>query len=167
MGRNNITRAAAYYRFSSDNQRTESIDAQRRAVREYCSANNIEIVEEYIDEAFSAKTSDRPAFQRMIKDSEKRQFSMVIVHKLDRFARNRQDSAMYRVILQRNGVVLRSVVENFDDSPESVILESLMEGLAEYYSKNLAREVMKGMKENAYNGKQSRSFCIAFHSFPI
>ena len=158
MTNSNTNRAAAYYRFSSDNQRTESIDAQRRAVREYCSANNIEIVEEYVDEAFSAKTSDRPSFQRMIRDSEMHRFNMVIVHKLDRFARNRQDSAMYRVILQRNGVVLRSVVENFDDSPESVILESLMEGLAEYYSKNLAREVMKGMKENAYNGKHTGGY---------
>ena len=151
-------KAAAYYRFSSDNQRTESIDAQRRAVQEYCSANGIEIVAEYVDEAYSAKTSDRPGFQRMIKDSEKHGFNMVIVHKLDRFARNRKDSAVYRVVLQRNGVELRSVIENFDDSPESVILESLMEGLAEYYSKNLAREVMKGMKENAYNGKHTGGY---------
>ena len=151
-------KAAAYYRFSSDNQRTESIDAQRRAVHEYCSANDIEIVEEYVDEAYSAKSSDRPSFQRMIRDSAKREFEIIVVHKLDRFARNRQDSAMYRIILQKNGVVLRSVIENFDDSPESVILESLMEGLAEYYSKNLAREVMKGMKENAYNGKHTGGY---------
>ena len=148
-------KAAAYYRFSSDNQRTESIDAQRRAVHEYCSANNMEIVEEYVDEAYSAKSSDRPSFQRMIRDSAKREFEIIVVHKLDRFARNRQDSAMYRIILQKNGVVLRSVIENFDDSPESVILESLMEGLAEYYSKNLAREVMK---ENAYNGKHTGGY---------
>ena len=148
-------KAAAYYRFSSDNQRTESIDAQRRAVHEYCSANDIEIVEEYVDEAYSAKSSDRPSFQRMIRDSAKREFEIIVVHKLDRFARNRQDSAMYRIILQKNGVVLRSVIENFDDSPESVILESLMEGLAEYYSKNFAREVMK---ENAYNGKHTGGY---------
>lgn len=152
------SKAAAYYRYSSDNQRTESIDAQRRAVQAYCSDHGIEIVAEYVDEAYSAKTSDRPDFLRMIDDSAKHGFDVVIVHKLDRFARNREDSAMYRYILKKNGVMLRSVIENFDDSPESVILESLMEGFAEYYSKNLAREVMKGMRENALNGKHTGGY---------
>lgn len=73
----------------------------------------------------------------------------MLVHKLDRFARNRYDSALYRRELRRNGVTLLSVLEQIDDSPEGIILESMLEGMSEYYSKNLSREVRKGMKENA------------------
>ncbi|SHH31849.1 Resolvase, N terminal domain [Thermosyntropha lipolytica DSM 11003] len=79
----------------------------------------------------------------------------MIVHKLDRFARNRYDSAFYRRELKKNGVQIVSVTENLDDSPESIILESVLEGMAEYYSRNLAREVMKGMKETAYKCKHT------------
>ena len=138
--------------YSSDNQRDESIDAQLRAIEEYASANGICIVARYIDKAFSARSDKRPEFQRMIKDSEKGTFRMVIVHKLDRFSRDRYDSAFYKHILKNNGVRLQSVVENFDNSPESIILESVIEGMAEYYSANLGRETIKGLKENAYKG---------------
>lgn len=142
-------RAALYARFSSDNQRTESIDAQIRAMELYCKNNNITIVEKYIDEAKSATTDRRPAFQQMISDSAKKCFDIVVVHKLDRFARNRYDSAIYQRELRRNGVTLRSVLENLNDSPESIILQSLLEGMNEFYSRNLGREVNKGLKENA------------------
>ncbi|AFK85919.1 MULTISPECIES: recombinase family protein [Thermoanaerobacterium] len=146
-------KAAAYCRFSSDNQREESIDAQLRAIKEYAEKNNIEIVKVYADEAKSATTDDRPQFLQMVKDSEIGIFEAVIVHKLDRFARNRYDSAFYKRQLKKNGVIIISVLEQLDDSPESIILESVLEGMAEYYSKNLAREVMKGLKENAFNAK--------------
>ena len=91
----------------------------------------------------------------MIKDSANDIFDVVIVHKLDRFSRDKYDSAQYKRKLKQNGVKLVSVTENLDDSPESVILESVIEGMAEYYSKNLAREVMKGMKETAYQAKHT------------
>jgi len=91
----------------------------------------------------------------MIKDSEIGIFNLVIVHKLDRFARDRYDSAFYKRQLKRNGVRLISVLEQLDDSPESIILESVLEGMAEYYSANLAREVMKGMKETALQCKHT------------
>ncbi|AST57700.1 recombinase [Thermoanaerobacterium thermosaccharolyticum] len=146
-------KAAAYCRFSSDNQREESIDAQLRAIREYAKKNNIEIVKIYADEAKSATTDDRPQFLQMIKDSEIGIFQAVVVHKLDRFARNRYDSAFYKRHLKKNGIRLISVLEQLDDSPESIILESVLEGMAEYYSKNLAREVMKGLKENAFQAR--------------
>ena len=133
-------------------QREESIDAQLRAIHDYAERNNMVIVAEYIDRAKSATSDQRPEFQRMVKDSNDSLFDVVIVHKLDRFARNRYDSAHYKHILKRNGVVLRSVVENLDDSPESIVLESVLEGMAEYYSQNLAREVMKGLTENALKG---------------
>ncbi|WP_084295298.1 recombinase family protein [Caldanaerobius polysaccharolyticus] len=146
-------KAVAYCRYSSDNQREESIEAQIRAIKEYADRNNIEIIKIYADEAKTATTDDRPQFLQMVKDSELGLFQAVIVHKLDRFARNRYDSAFYKRQLKKNGVKLISVLEPLDDSPESIILESVLEGMAEYYSKNLAREVMKGLKENAYKAR--------------
>ncbi len=147
--------AVIYARFSTESQREESIEAQIRACREYAARNHIEIIGEYIDRAKSATSSQRPDFQRMIKDSKDGKFSVIIVHKLDRFSRDRYDSAVYKHQLNVNGVALRSVTECLDDSPESVMLESLLVGMAEYYSKNLAREVMKGLKENALQGRHT------------
>lgn len=148
-------KAAAYARYSSDNQREESIDAQLRAIKEYCQRNDIQLVKTYIDEARSATTDDRPGFQQMIQDSSMGLFNIVIVHKLDRFSRDRYDSAFYKRQLKKNGVRLLSVLEPLDDSPESIILESVLEGMAEYYSRNLAREIMKGMKETALQCKHT------------
>ncbi len=150
-----VPKAVLYARFSSDNQRDESIDAQIRAMTKYCRENEVIIMEHYCDRARSATTDDRPEFLRMINDSKQRQFNIVLVHKLDRFARNRYDSSRYRNQLKKNGVLLVSVLENFDDSPESIIMESLLEGMAEYYSKNLSREVTKGHHENALQCKHN------------
>lgn len=141
-----------YCRFSSDNQRHESIEAQERAIKEFCRLKGFLLTKLYIDEAMSGTSDDRPQFLKMIEDSYNRNFEGIVVHKLDRFARNRYDSAVYKKKLKDNGVSLFSVLENLDNSPESILLESLLEGLNEYYSKNLAREVMKGLKENAYKG---------------
>lgn len=121
-------KAVIYARYSSDNQREESIEGQIRDCRVYAEYNGIEIVGEYIDRAFSAKTDDRPDFQRMIADSAKKLFDVVLVWKLDRFARNRYDSAFYRYTLRKNGVRLISVKENISDGPEGIILESMIEG---------------------------------------
>ncbi|NMM65216.1 recombinase family protein [Clostridium sp. P21] len=146
-------KAVIYARYSSDNQREESIDAQVRAIEDYAKKNNIEILKTYADRAKSATSDKRPQFQQMIKDSALGIFDIVIVHKLDRFSRDKYDSVSYKRKLKANGIRLISVTENLDGSPESVILESVIEGMAEYYSKNLAREVMKGMKENALQCK--------------
>ena len=145
----NIKNAVAYCRFSSDNQRSESIDAQVRAIKEYCTRNKIKLIKIYADEALSGTSDKRAQFQQMIEDSKSGKFDLVIVHKLDRFARDRYDSAVYKRILRDNGVAVTSVLENLDDSPEAIILESVLEGMNEYYSKNLAREVRKGQNENA------------------
>ena len=147
--------AVIYARYSSDNQREESIDAQIRAIKEYIARNNYILVDVYPDEAKSATTDERPQFLKMIEDAKKGHFKYVIVHKLDRFARNRYDSAYYRKKLKDAGVRLLSVLEYLDDSPESVILESVLEGMAEYFSRNLSREVMKGLKETAMQGKHA------------
>lgn len=129
----------------------ESIDAQIRAIEEYASKNNIQIVKTFIDRAKSATSANRPEFQNMIKycEADNTGISMVIVHKLDRFSRDKYDSAMYKQKLKVKGIRVVSVLENLDNSPESVILESVIEGMAQYYSANLAREVAKGQKENA------------------
>ena len=148
-------KAVAYVRYSSDNQRDESIDAQIRAINDYAKHNNFSVVKIYADKAKSATTDKRPEFQQMIHDSSLNIFDVVIVHKLDRFSRDKYDSTTYKRRLKKNGIRLLSVTENLDGSPESIILESLLEGMAEYYSKNLAREVMKGMKENAYQCKHT------------
>ena len=155
IGGQPMIKAAAYARYSSDNQREESIEAQLRAIREYCDRNGIRLVKIYTDEARSATTDDRPGFLQMIQDSALGLFDAVIVHKLDRFSRDRYDSAFYKRQLKKNGVRLISVLENLDDSPESIILESVLEGMAEYYSRNLAREVMKGMRETALQCKHT------------
>ena len=105
--------------------------------------------------AYSARSDQRPEFRQMISDAKSGRFQAVLVHKLDRFSRDRYDSAYYRHELKKHGVTVRSVIENLDDSPESVILQSVIEGMNEYYSRNLARETMKGLKENAYNGKHT------------
>ena len=146
-------KAVIYARYSSDNQREESIEGQIRDCRAYAEYNGIEIVGEYIDRAFSAKTDDRPDFQRMVSDSSKKLFDVVLVWKLDRFARNRYDSAFYRYTLRKNGVRLISVKENISDGPEGIILESMIEGMAEYYSANLSQNVKRGFRENALKGK--------------
>ena len=144
--------AVIYARYSSDMQRDESIDAQVRAITDYASRNNMIIVGEYTDKAKSATTDRRGEFQRMIKDASQKKFDVVLVHKLDRFARNRNDSIAYKLELKRHNVAVVSVTEPLDGSPESIILESVLEAMAEYYSKNLAREVEKGKKENALKG---------------
>lgn len=142
-------KVAAYARFSSDNQRQESIDAQIRAIKFFCDKNDHDLVRIYQDEAVSATTDQREKFLQMIADAKDGIFDCVVVHKLDRFARNRYDSAFYKRQLRQSNVRIISVLEQLDDSPESVILESVLEGMAEYYSMNLAREVRKGMNENA------------------
>ena len=154
-----IPRVAQYARFSSDNQRSESIDAQIRAMNQYCKQQHWQIVATYADEAYSATTDKRPQFQQMIADSSEKMFDVVLVHKLDRFARNRYDSCLYKQKLQKNNVRLCSVLERIDDSPESILLEGLIESINEFYSANLARESLKGLKENAlkciHNGESA------------
>lgn len=149
-------KAVIYARYSSDNQKEESIEGQLRECKEYADRNDIVIVKNYIDRALSAKTDNRPEFQHMIKDSQKGLFDMVLVWKLDRFARNRYDSAYYKSILRKSGVKVVSAKESISDGPEGIILESMLEGYAEYYSAELAQKVTRGMTGNAlkarYNG---------------
>lgn len=144
-------KAVIYARFSSDRQREESVEGQIRECKEYAQRENISIVNIYIDRATSASkdTDKRLDFLRMIKDSEKGLFDAVLVWKLDRFARSRYDSAHYKHILKKSGVRVISATENISDSPEGIILESMLEGMAEYYSAELSKKIHRGQKENA------------------
>ena len=145
-----------YARYSSDNQREESIEGQLRECKEFAEKNDIQIVDTYIDRALTAKTDNRPNFQKMIKDSEKRAFDVIIVWKLDRFARNRYDSAHYKAMLKKRNVRVLSATEQISPGAEGILLEAVLEGMAEYYSAELAEKVIRGMTENAlkckYNG---------------
>ena len=148
-------KAVIYARYSNDNQREESIEGQLRECKEYADKNGITILCSYIDRALSAKTDNRPEFQKMVQDSAKGLFDTVLVWKLDRFARNRYDSAHYKAVLRRNGVKVVSATENISDGPEGIILESMLEGMAEYYSAELAQKINRGLTENALKGKNN------------
>ena len=123
--------AVIYARYSSDNQREESIEGQIRECTAYAEKNGITVIKHYIDRAFSAKTDNRPEFQQMIKDSGKKLFDVVLVWKFDRFARNRFDSANYKMILKKNGVHLISVMEPIAEGSQGILVETLLEGMAE------------------------------------
>ncbi len=150
--------AALYIRVSTDDQLEFSPDAQKRALIEYAKKNDYQIDEQFIfvDEGISGTTAKkRPAFQRMIAvaKSKPRPFDAILVHKFDRFARSREDSVVYKSLLRKEcGIKVISITEQMEDDKFSVILEAMLEAMAEYYSLNLSDEVIKGMTEKARRG---------------
>lgn len=154
--------AVVYARYSSHNQREESIEGQLRKCREYADQHGFTIIEEYCDRAISGKTDERYEFQRMIKDSEKGRFQAVIMYTIDRFARNRYDAATYKAKLRKNGVKMYYTEQSISDEPEGIILESVLEGMAEYYSENLSRGVRRGLMENALKGMTTGSHPMGY-----
>ena len=151
---NHQYRAAIYARYSSVGQRDESIEGQIRECQDFAKRNNIAVVKIYADRAVSGtSTAKRDEFNKMIKESEKGIFDAVICWKIDRFARNRYDSAMNKARLKKNGCRLFYAKESIPDGPEGIILESVMEGYAEYYSENLSQNVKRGNYESALECK--------------
>ena len=150
---NDRNRCAIYARYSCHNQTEQSIEGQMHDCERYAEANGLQIVKVYIDRALSATSDRRPEFQQMIKDSASGAFDTILVWKLDRFARNRYDSAVYKRQLRSNGVTVVSVMEHITDSPEGVLMESVLEGFAEYFSRDLSQKVVRGMRETAQNHK--------------
>ncbi|WHH59589.1 recombinase family protein [Petroclostridium sp. X23] len=154
----NTQHGAVYVRVSTDDQTEYSPDAQISAIREYAKKNRIIISDEHIfvDEGISGRRAEkRPAFQEMIKLAKKKPklFHVILVHKFDRFARNREDSVVYKSLLRKEcGIKVISITEQLEDDKFSIILESMLEAMAEYYSLNLADEVKKGMTEKAKRG---------------
>lgn len=143
----------AYARYSSHNQKDTSIEDQVRDIEAYCRLNNLRVVKVYADRALSGTSDKRPEFQRMLRDAERGRWSFVVVWKTDRFARNRYDSATYKYRLKRFGVRVLSAKESIPDGPEGILLESVLEGSAEYYSANLAQNIRRGMHSNALECK--------------
>lgn len=153
-------KAVIYARYSSHSQRDVSIEQQIRACRRFAEQQNIEIVDIYEDRALTGTSDRRPGFQKMIRDAERSDWEYVIVYTLDRFARDRYDSAVYKRQLKNCGVKVLSAMENISDDPTGVLMESLLEGLAEYYSKELSRKIRRGMEDNALK-------CMANGALPL
>ncbi len=147
-----MANAVIYARYSSHNQRDESIEDQVRVCREAAAREGDRIVRVYADRAISGTSTDkRAAFAEMVADSAAGEWSRVYVYKTDRFARNRYDSAIYKAKLKKNGVRVVSATENIQDGPDGILLEAVLEGMAEYYSANLGENVRRGMRGNALN----------------
>lgn len=147
-------RAVIYARYSpGPNQRDESIEGQVRECKEIAKKHGLMVIHEYVDKRMSGTNDERPDFQRMLRDADRGLFDVVITWKNDRFARNRYDSAIYKQRLKRNGVKILYAKEHIPDGPEGIILESMLEGMAEYYSANLSQNIRRGQRENALEGK--------------
>ena len=138
-----------YARFSSHSQTEQSIEGQLKVCSEYAAANNYVVVGEYIDRAQSGTTDNRFEFQQMIADSDRHTFEGVLVYQLDRFARNRYDSATNKAKLKKNGVRVISAKENISDDASGILVEGVLESMAEYYSVELSQKIHRGMKINA------------------
>ena len=149
-----------YCRYSSDSQTEQSIEGQLRVCNEYAKSNDIVILDTYIDRAMTGTNDNRPDFQRMIKDSAKKSFDVVLVYKFDRFSRNKYETAIHKKTLKDNGVKVISAMEYIPDSPEAIILESMLEGYAEYYSAELSQKVKRGMRETRSKGNFTGGFII-------
>ncbi len=148
-------KVALYARVSSDKQDVNlSITAQLKALRKYAHEHNYHIVAEFVDEAETGRTSARPEFRKMISVARRpeKPFEMILVYKISRFARNREDSIVIKTMLKKKGVQVVSITEKFDDTPSGRLMEAIVESFDEYYSDNLGEEVTRGMRESASRG---------------
>ena len=144
--------AVIYARYSCDNQTEQSIEGQIRVCEDFAKNNDIIIVNKYIDRAMTGTNDLRPEFQNMLNDCKSHEWSYVLVYKLDRFSRNKYESVMHKKTLKEHGVKVLSAMENIPDTPEGIILESLLEGMNQYYSAELAQKVKRGMRETRLKG---------------
>lgn len=159
-------RAYIYGRYSSHAQKDTSIEQQFAEIRAYCKQAGIKIVGEYADRAISGKTDNRPEFQKMIKDCARGKVQRVVCWKVDRFARNRYDAATYKARLKKYGVRVQYAKESIPDGPEGVLLESILEGSAEYYSANLSQNVKRGLAANAAECKVNQKPPLGYRKGP-
>lgn len=147
-----MKKAVIYARYSSDSQSEQSIEGQLRVCNEYAKNNNIVIVKTYIDRAMTGTNDNRPDFQKMLYDSHKREWDYVLVYKFDRFSRNKYETAVHKKMLKDNGIKVISATEFVPDTPEGIILESMLEGYAEYYSAELSQKIRRGNNESWHKG---------------
>ena len=147
--------AVIYARYSSSNQREESIEGQIRICTEYAKKKGYKITNQYIDRAMTGKNDNRPAFRQMLNDSDKGMFDVLLVYKTDRFARNRYDSAIHKTRLKKNKVQIEYAAEQIPNDSTAVLIEGFLENLAEYYSVNLSENTKRGKYENALKKKSN------------
>ena len=150
-----LTPAALYARVSSDRQDVDlSVSAQLRALRDYARANGYAVAREYVDEAESGRVADRPQFREMIDEGSrpKAPFEVILVWKFSRFTRKREHAVAFKSMLRRKGIRVVSITEHADDSPTGKLMEAIIESVDEFYSENLAQEVIRGMREAASRG---------------
>lgn len=152
--------AVIYARYSSERQTEQSIEGQLRVCNEYAERNNILIVDTYIDRATTGTNDNRASFQKMLHDAKKQAWDIVLVYKLDRFSRNKYEMATHKRTLRDNNIKLISAMENIPDTPEGIILESLLEGMAEYYSAELSQKVRRGMNESRHKGNFTGGYVL-------
>ncbi len=160
--RYDLTPAALYARVSSDRQDVDlSVAAQLRALRDYAEKNGYVVAREYIDEAESGRIADRPQFRRMLDEASLSDspFQEILVWKFSRFTRKREHAVAFKSMLRKRGIRVTSITEHADDSPTGKLMEAIIESLDEFYSENLAQEVLRGMREAA-----SRGFWISTYS---
>lgn len=155
----NMENAVIYARYSSTNQTENSIEAQIAAAMDYARSHKYNVVKTYADRAKTGTNDQRASFQEMLKDTDKKFFSVIIVWKVDRFGRNREEIALNKYHCKRNGVRVEYVAENITSGPEGVILESVLEGFAEYYSKQLSQNTKRGLKNVVLKGEYSGGRC--------
>lgn len=146
---NNGNLAVVYARYSSHSQTEQSIEGQLSEAHKYAAAHGYTIVHEYVDRAKSGRTDNRDEFQQMLRDTAKKQFNVIILWKVDRFGRNREEIAINKMKCRKNGVRVEYIAETIPNTPEGVILESVLEGFAEYYSLQLSQNVKRGLAESA------------------
>lgn len=143
--------AVIYARFSSSAQREASIEQQINVCLAFAEREGYNVIQTYSDRALTGRTDRRPQFLQMIKDAKKGHFCVIIVYALDRFSRDKYDSARYKHELRQNGVRVVSATEPISDNPSGILIESVFEGLAQYYSAELAQKIRRGYEDNAKN----------------
>lgn len=141
--------AVVYARYSSHRQGEQSIEGQLAEAQRYAAAHGYKIIREYVDRAMTGKNDNREQFQEMLKDCAKKQFEIIILWKIDRFGRNREEIAFNKYRAKKHGVKVVYIAESIPDTPEGVILESVLEGMAEYYSLQLSQNILRGQRASA------------------
>ena len=161
-----MTNVALYARVSSEKQAENdlSIASQLKALRNYAQKNGWTIFKEFVDEAESARSANRPAFQEMIAYARRKikPFDAILIWKHSRFARNREDAIIYKSLLRKQGISVISMNEPIDDTPAGKLLEGIIEVIDEFYSLNLAEDTIRGLRENATRGFQNGSIPIGY-----
>ena len=150
-----LTPAALYARVSSDRQDVDlSVSAQLRALKEYAKANGYSVAREYVDEAESGRVADRPQFREMIEEGSKPKapFEVILVWKFSRFTRKREHAVAFKSMLRRKSIRVVSITEQAEDNATGRLLEGIIESVDEFYSENLAQDVVRGMREAASRG---------------